>query len=412
MNDGADQIFPRSFLRAVITPPSSASVLPQQRRSAKRSERQGTVILFVVVALGALIGLVAWATETGRMWQAKSQLQVVADVASLAGVANLLTNNFQSVDQAAARTAATSYGPLHEVLGTTLAIPDSDVDAGSWDLATRLFTPLLGSTDPNLVRAVRVRTRRDAVANGPVPTILGGAIGVPSLEVNSEAVAYWGFAGTGGPGVADLPIALDCCAISNNTPSSSCTADYCSWISGYTPNECSLAEGGTATCLEFHSTLQQNACWTVFDGDSPAISTPNLLDIVEDGNLTDIDGPIYVDNGDKVPVIGEIKHRFEGTNGYSPAEGTDTNGGGNVDSWVVTLPVMECQNPGDRCAGGDAQDVVAFVCFDIHEVLGPPQQIIKGSFVCPTDPRCDNAGLGPGGTLPGALSSQFPVIVH
>ena len=63
-------------------------------------------MIFVVLALGALIGIAAWATETGRMWQAKNQLQASADAAALAGAGSLLTNNFQTVDQAAAKAAA------------------------------------------------------------------------------------------------------------------------------------------------------------------------------------------------------------------------------------------------------------------------------------------------------------------
>ena len=263
------------------SPSGSKMGHPRQRHSAKRRGQQGSVILFVVVSLGALIGIAAWATETGRMWQAKNQLQATADAASLAGVGNLLTNDFQTVDQGAARAAATSYGPMHEVLGDTLSIASADVAAGSWDLETRIFTPLPGSTDPDLVRAVRVRTRRDATANGPVPTILGRAIGVESVEVNSEAVAYWGFAGSAGPGLADLPIAIDCCAISGDTPGSACTQHYCSTISTTIPNECPLSYGGTATCLEFHSQPEQNACWTTFDGSSPSINTPDLSNTVE-----------------------------------------------------------------------------------------------------------------------------------
>jgi hypothetical protein len=386
---------------------------PQRRRQrgSQRREERGSVIIFVILALGALIGIAAWATETGRMWQVKSQLQSIADSAALAGVGNLLSNSFQTVDQTAARTAATSYGPQHSVLGTALSISASDVDAGSWDLASRAFTPQPGSTDPDVVRAVRVRTRRDASANGPVPTILGRAVGVDSVSVNSEAVAYWGFAGGGGPGVADLPIAIDCCAISGSTPGSACTQNYCDTVSSSIPNECPLSYGGTATCLEFHSTPEQNACWTVFDGESPSISTPDLVDIVEDGNSTDINGPVFLDNGDKVPVVAEIRDRFEGRGGYNPGEGTDTNGDGIVDSWVVTLPVVECQNPGDQCGSGDTQNIVGFICFDIHEVLVTPEKIIKGTFLCPTDPRCDTSGLGPGGTMPGGISAQYPVIV-
>lgn len=379
---------------------------PRRLRARRRDER-GSVVIFVVLALGALIGLAAWATETGRAWQVKSSLQSIADAAALAGVGNLLSADFQTVDPTAARTEATSYGPQHKVLGDALTIDDGDVATGSWDLDARSFTPLPGSTDPDVVRAVRVRTRRDDTANGPMPTILGRAIGVDSVRVNSEAVAYWGFAGTGGPGVADLPIAIDCCSISG----SACTQNYCDTISSSPPNACPLASGATASCLEFHSTGEQNACWTQFDGAHPSINTADLLDIVEAGNSTEIDGPIYVDNGDKVPVIAEINDRFEGKGGYDPA-GTDTNGDGKVDSWVVTLPVVQCQNPGAQCGGGSPQTVVGFVCFDIHEVLVTPEKIIKGDFVCPTDPRCDTKGLGPGGTIPGAISAQYPVLVN
>ena len=379
---------------------------PRRLRARRRDER-GSVVIFVVLALGALIGLAAWATETGRAWQVKSSLQSIADAAALAGVGNLLSADFQTVDPTAARTEATSYGPQHKVLGDALTIDDGDVATGSWDLDARSFTPLPGSTDPDVVRAVRVRTRRDDTANGPMPTILGRAIGVDSVRVNSEAVAYWGFAGTGGPGVADLPIAIDCCSISG----SACTQNYCDTISSSPPNACPLASGATASCLEFHSTGEQNACWTQFDGGHPSINTADLLDIVEAGNSTEIDGPIYVDNGDKVPVIAEIGDRFEGKGGYDPA-GTDTDGDGKVDSWVVTLPVVQCQNPGPHCGGGSPQTVVGFVCFDIHEVLVTPEKIIKGDFVCPTDPRCDTKGLGPGGTIPGAISAQYPVLVN
>jgi hypothetical protein len=261
------------------------------------------------------------------------------------------------------------------------------------------------------MRAVRVRTRRDDSANGPVPTILGRAIGVDSVTVNTEAVAYWGYGGTGGPGVADLPIAIDCCAISGSTPGSACTQHYCDTISSTIPNECPLSYGGTATCLEFHNTSEQNACWTSFDGDSASVNTADLLDIVEAGNTREIDGPVYLDNGTKTPLVQEIKDRFDGTGGYDPAEGVDTNLDGIRDSWVVTLPVSECQNPGDQCSGGNPQKIVGFICFDIHEILVTPEKIIKGTFLCSTDPRCDGTGLGPGGSVPGALSAAYPVIV-
>ena len=268
-----------------------------------------------------------------------------------------------------------------------------------------------GSTNAAQVRAVRVRARRDAISNGGVPTILGNAIGVASVDVNAEAVAYWGFAGTGGPGVADLPIAIDCCAVSGNLPGSACTQNYCQTITTTIPNPCPLANGQIATCLNFHNQPNQNACWTNFDGNSPSINTPDLLSSVAHGNSVGIDGPIYLDNGTKTPVIAEIKHRFEGTGGYNPAAGTDTDGNRTADSWVVTLPVVECQRPGNGCSSRAAANVVGFICFNIQEIQVRPGQIIRGRFLCPSDPRCDTGGLGPGGTIPGSISSAYPVLV-
>ena len=50
------------------------------------------------------------------------------------------------------------------------------------------------------------------------------------------------------------------------------------------------------------------------------------------------------------------------------------------------------------------------MCFDIHEVDVTPSKIIKGDFLCPSDPRCSNLGLGPGGTL--GIAAAYPVIVQ
>lgn len=386
--------------------------MSEQREN--RSKR-GSVIILVVIALLGLVGIAAWSTETGRMWQVKNQLQAIADSAALAGVGNLLTNNFQIVDEPAARTAAQTYAAQHEVLGDPVLVDGNDVEVGSWDLQSRNFTPHPGSSDPNEVRAVRVVTRRDDKTNGPVPTILGRAIGVDSVTVNTESIAYWGYAGTSdgsGRGDPELPITFDCCAISGSTPGDECNLDYCNTISQNPPNPCPLSNGGTATCLEFHSTPDQNACWTQFDGDSPSINTADMMDIVENG-AGSVGGAVYLDNGTKTPVIKEIRDRFEGTGNYGQPAGTDTDGDGTVDSWVVKLPVVECQNPGDQCASGNAQTIVGFVCFDIQEVVVTPDKIIKGSFLCSSDPRCDNDGLGPGGTgPPGALSADYPVIVE
>jgi len=381
----------------------------RDRSLRTRKAERGSVMVFVTIALTALVGFAAWSTETGRAWQTKNQLQVAADSSALAGVGNLFSADFLTVDEAGARTAAMTYGAQHDAADlSNITIAAADVEVGSWDMASQTFTALPGNTDPDVVRAVRVAARRDATANGEVGTILGRALGVNSIAVNTDAVAEWGFAGNGGPGLVDLPIAIDCCSVSGSRAGSTCSENYCRFVSNAIPNPCQLSTGETTSCLEFFANPEQNACWTAFKTDSPSVSVPDMTDIVQNGNPGDIgDDPIYIDNGTKTPVVKDIKDRFD-------AEGTDTSvpPDGVVDSWVVTLPVIECQNPGDGCAGGDPQNIVGFVCMDIREILVVPEKIIKGDFICSTDPRCDIKGFGPGGTLAGSISADYPVIVN
>jgi hypothetical protein len=369
---------------------------------ANTRRENGAILPFVMVSLLALFAFAAWSTETGRVWQTKSQLQAAADAAALAGAGSLLSADFTSVDEGSARTAAMAYGAQHVALGSNLTIAAVDVEAGSWDMASQTFTALPGNTNPDVMRSVRVTARRDENVNGPIDTVLGRILGINSISVDTDAVAEWGFAGSGAAGIVSLPIAIDCCAVTGPA----CDQNYCDSISNSPPNPCLLSNGETTSCLEFFSTPEQNACWTAFQTDSSAVSVPLMTDIIADGNPEEIGGdPIYLDNGTKTPVVQDIKDKFD-------ADGTDTNGDGIVDSWIVTLPIVECQNPGDQCATGNTQDIVGFLCMDIREVIVTPDKIIKGDFLCSTDPRCDMPGFGPGGPLIGTISADFPVIVN
>jgi hypothetical protein len=49
---------------------------------------------------------------------------------------------------------------------------------------------------------------------------------------------------------------------------------------------------------------------------------------------------------------------------------------------------------------------------DIREIIVTPDKLIKGDFICSTDPRCDTKGFGPGGTIAGSISADYPVIVN
>jgi Flp pilus assembly protein TadG len=59
--------------------------LDRHRGVRKKAAQEGSVLLFVTLGLFALLVFAAFATETARVWQAKTQLQAAADASSLAG---------------------------------------------------------------------------------------------------------------------------------------------------------------------------------------------------------------------------------------------------------------------------------------------------------------------------------------
>ena len=217
----------------------------------------------------------------------------------------------------------------------------------------------------------------------------------------------------------ELPIAIDCCRLRGPD----CENDYCSTITSNPPNSCPLsvpqAEGAnTVSCLEFHNTEEQNACWTQFDGEASSVNTADLRSLVETGYEGEayVPMPLYVDNGDKTPVISEIYDRMQGEGKYvGNGEGVDRYlpHDGIADSWVTALPVINCQTD-DHCAGGTPAEMVGVVCFEIREILVTPEKVIKGRFLCENDPlfdECDVGNTGSGGLDFGVRADQ-PVLVR
>lgn len=394
----------------------------RRNRIERRRDERGNVLVFVTIALVALLAFAAWSTETGQAWTAKGQLQGASDSAALAGAGELLDpNGGNPANPGAAITAAQTFGAQNHSIGVAINIPAGDIQTGSWDKDNRVFTPMPGSTDPTQVRAVQVLGRRDATANGPIPTVLGRIFGVNDIPVSATATAYIGFAGLLPPGTALLPIALDCCKLSGPQ----CDVDYCSYVQQNPPNPCPLEDdpdlaGNMVTCLEFASSNGlQNACWTELDATDSAINTPGLNDIIEHGNPVEVgNDEIFVDNGTKAAVLHEVFDRFNDLNQYAndpDGGGSDTNNNGVNDSWLVPLPILECQYPGDGCAGGSTQKIVGVACFDVQQVDQGPDKIIRGEFVCPNDARWDaskcDVGFGPGGDIP-TIDAQYPVLVQ
>jgi hypothetical protein len=108
----------------------------------------------MVLLLVVLVGMVAFATDTGRMYLLRAQVQNAVDSGALA--ANLvLKDDHEAIDNAAA--AARFYVQANRV-GVLTEIPDDaiDVEVGTWDSDQKLFTAT--NVEPN---AVRVFARQD-----------------------------------------------------------------------------------------------------------------------------------------------------------------------------------------------------------------------------------------------------------
>jgi Flp pilus assembly protein TadG len=397
----------------------------QSIKTERRRER-GVAMLTTLVALTALIACAALALDAGMMFVGRTQAQNVADGAALAAAQDLIDKSVPAVTLGAAEAAAIGIGTANSAVANAgVTIQPADIVYGNWDLATRTFDTGVDLTDPSLVTAVQVTPQlTDASPNNPVPAFMARILGLDHFDVSASAVAYLGFAGKFNRGELDLPIAIDCCKLKGDN----CEDDYCATIAT-PPNECALVEnpafaGETTSCLEFHNTSEQNACWTQFDGEDPSINSTDLTDLVETGSTFEVgEDPIHVDNGTKTPVIKEIKDRFFGNAPYGDPAGANADhpdgdyypGGtpGVPDSWVVRLPVVECQTD-SHCGGGDPMQVVGAVCFEIREITVTPDKIIRGTFMCPSHPRWDECDLGITGSggLDFSIRADLPVLVR
>jgi len=158
------------------------------------ANRRGMTLILVAFMLTIMIGLAAFVVDFGRMYLYKSQLQVAADGAALAGVMQ-----FQRVGGTAARDTAVFYDTLHKVDTTrnTIPVPADDVTVGTWTMAggpacpsgpAPCFTPDNGlnpwiNANNNAVKVVNRYTGQYG---------FGRFFGFTAKSLSATAVAAWG----------------------------------------------------------------------------------------------------------------------------------------------------------------------------------------------------------------------------
>ena len=185
------------------------------RRLKPLDNSRGAVAVMVAIMLTVLLAMAAAALDIGHALVARNELQNSADAGALAGAralgvlyegmtpAAMGTYQLSGGDAATIMTAVQSTAVLNAAAGVNVTVNAGDVQIGLWNSATRTMTPTV-----NQPRSVRVITRRDGTANGPISTFLAGVIGMTSMNVRAVATAELTAIGSTPPAALDLPVAI------------------------------------------------------------------------------------------------------------------------------------------------------------------------------------------------------------
>ncbi len=152
------------------------------------SRKKGVIAIQVMVLLPVIIGFAALTVDVGVMYNARSDLQTVADVTALATAAALA--DYSGNDMiTTARSAADTYVTKNKVLGRTMQLDASDVEFGraTYNPATGKYDFTVNNTIPDSVR-ITVRMT-DGSSNGPLGLYFASALGFTNAQISASAIA-------------------------------------------------------------------------------------------------------------------------------------------------------------------------------------------------------------------------------
>ena len=190
------------------------SQIPRKIPMTRLNDQQGVVAVTVALVMVVMLAMTALALDVGHALVARNQLQNASDAAALAGAralgviyggmtGSLTGYTLTSGDVGNIVSAASVAGADNQAAGVTVTVNAADISVGIWTSSTRTFTPTTV-----LPRAVRVITRRDNAANGPISTFLARVIGVTSVNVTAVATAQLNPASVMAPGDMDAPFGI------------------------------------------------------------------------------------------------------------------------------------------------------------------------------------------------------------
>jgi Flp pilus assembly protein TadG len=172
-------------------------------KSRVRNDETGVIIVLVaVVMLGVVGAMAALSIDVVTLYTARSEAQLAADAAALAG-ARALANSGATSD-----TTGTLM-PAAQVLAQTVALQVAERNqvGGAFLTAANVAAPTFGGTNPNANPTITVKVQ---VTNLPAffARIWGG--GLLSVTATATAEAYNPSGGVGGAATSGPPVAPIC----------------------------------------------------------------------------------------------------------------------------------------------------------------------------------------------------------
>jgi len=158
---------------------------------ARLRSRKGATLVLVAILMTALIGFAGIAVDASRLYVMRAELQTAADAAAVAGIVEVKDKR-----NANAPTVAITYAQNNLVEHIAPTMTAADVEPGTWNFATNVFTPVATWTDPNL-NSVRATAHYAGsytfarVFGGTGQTVTARAVGALGYVSTQDCLKPW-----------------------------------------------------------------------------------------------------------------------------------------------------------------------------------------------------------------------------
>ena len=157
-----------------------------QHDSRRVAHRKAFAVVYLAVAMFALMGVASLAVDFGRVQMVRSEMQAAADAAAGHAAGGMSTSI------SSARNRAQQSVADNKVEGVSIQFDkNADVEFGTWEPTTRTFTPLTGAMESSAT-AVRITIRRTADRGTAVPLTFAKVLGHDTHDVTVHAIATRG----------------------------------------------------------------------------------------------------------------------------------------------------------------------------------------------------------------------------